>query len=139
MGCRAPRDEGSSSRPLGGCFLVSPVERSGFWGSPGNFWEPLDLSLSNLAVFCASFFPFFALSTPPFLRQFSSPRAPPSGTSDPVFLAEKRQFAGAGFGGRFWTGATNKKKRKILFSGARKRESFESTAREVLGKLLGSF
>ena len=73
--------------------------------------------------FCASFFPFFTLSAPPFPRQFSSPKSSLSGTSDLLFLVEKRQPPGAGFWGRFWTRSPHRKKRKILFffSGARKK------------------
>ena len=73
--------------------------------------------------FCASFFPFFALSAPPFPTQFSSPKSPLSGTSDLLFLVEKRQPAGAGFWGRFWTGSPRGKKGKSFFSGARKKVS----------------
>ena len=65
--------------------------------------------------FCASFFPFFTLSAPSFPRQFSSPKSSLSGTSDLLFLVEKRQPPGAGFWGRFWTRSPHRKKRKILF------------------------
>ena len=73
-------------------------------------------------------FSLFSLSTPPFPRQFSSPKSPP-GTSDLVilvFLVEKRQLAGPGFGGRFWTGSPHRKKgTSFFFSGALKEVSFE--------------
>ena len=66
--------------------------------------------------FCASFFPSFTLSAPPFPRQFSSPKSSLSGTSDLLFLVEKRQPPGAGFWGRFLgRGSPHRKKRKILF------------------------
>ena len=71
--------------------------------------------------FCASFFPFFALSDPPFPRQFSSPKSPLAGTSDLFFLVEKRQPAGAGFWGRFWTRSPHRKKGKSFFWRAKKR------------------
>ena len=58
---------------------------------------------------------FFALSTPPFPRQFSSPKSCLSGTSDLLFLVEKMQPAGSGFWGRFWTGLSHRKKRKVFF------------------------
>ena len=74
--------------------------------------------------FCASFFPFFALSTPAFPRQFSSAKSCISGTSDLLFLVEKRQPPGAGFWGRFWTGSPTGKKGKSFFSGAGKKVSF---------------
>ena len=76
----------------------------------------------NTFFFCASFFPFFTLSAPPFPRQFSSPKSSLSGTSDLLFLVEKRQPPGAGFRGRFWTRSPHRKKRKIVFSGARKKD-----------------
>ena len=50
----------------------------------------------NPTFFCASFFPFFALSTPRFPRQFSSPKSPLSGTSSLLILVEKRERAMAG-------------------------------------------
>ena len=64
---------------------------------------------------CILFSFFLALSAPPFPTQFSSPKSPLSGTSDQLFLVEKRQPARAGFWGRFWTGSPHRKKRKILF------------------------
>ena len=73
--------------------------------------------------FVHPFFLFFAQSAPRFPTQCSSPKSPLSGTSDLLFLVEKRQLAGAGFWGRFWTGSPHRKKRKLLFSGARKNVS----------------
>ena len=67
--------------------------------------------LTATTFFCVSFF-LFALSNPPFPRQFSSLK---SGTSNPLFLVEKKQFAGAGFWGRFWTGSPHREKRRIPF------------------------
>ena len=81
--------------------------------------------------FCASFFPFFfALSTPPFPGQFSSPKSPLSGISDLLFLVEKRHDpAGVGFWGGFWTGSPpqEKKENPLFLWGAKKGEQ---TARE---------
>ena len=65
---------------------------------------------------------FFALSTPPFPRQFSSPKSLFVWTSDLLFLVEKRQPGGVGFWGRFWTRSPHRKKRKILFFLVRKQE-----------------
>ena len=81
----------------------------------GPFAWSYSVSTYRPTFFCASFFPFFALSAPPFPRQFSSPKSSLSGTSDLLFLVEKRQPAGAGFWGRFWTRSPHRKKRKILF------------------------
>ena len=67
--------------------------------------------------FCASLFLFFfALSAPPFPTQFS-------GTSDLLFLVEKRQPAGLGFGDGSGGGRPTGKKGKSIFSGARKKVS----------------
>ena len=59
--------------------------------------------------------PFFALSAPPFPRQPSYPKSCFSGTSDLIFLVEKRQPPGAGFCELFWMGSPHRKKREILF------------------------
>ena len=47
--------------------------------------------------FAHPFFPFLPCPPHPFPRQFSSQKSPLSGTSDPLFLTEKRQPLGAGF------------------------------------------
>ena len=61
--------------------------------------------------FCASFFPFCL--PPPFTRQFSSPKSPLSGTSDLLFLVEKRQpLLGLG---TVLDQVAPQEKRKILF------------------------
>ena len=67
-------------------------------------------------------FPFFALSTPPFPRQFSSPKSPLSGTSFLLFLVEKRQPAGLGFGDGSGRGCPTGKKGNPFFWRARKGE-----------------
>ena len=64
-------------------------------------------------VFAHPFFNFCALSTPRWLSQFCAPKFPLFGTSDLVFLVEKRQLAGAGFWGQFCTGSPHRKQRKI--------------------------
>ena len=56
---------------------------------------------------------------------FSSPKTPLSGTSNLLFRVEKRQTAGAGFCGRFWTRSPHREKKKeilFFFSGANKGE-----------------
>ena len=75
----------------------------------------VELLLIPPFFFCASFFPLFAVSTPPFPRQCSSPKSPSSGTSDLVFLVEKKSTCRAGFWGRFWTGSPHRKKENPLF------------------------
>ena len=58
---------------------------------------------------------FFALSTPPFPRQFSSPKSCLSGTSDLLFRVKKRQPPGAGFWGWSWTGLPHRGKQENPF------------------------
>ena len=87
--------------------------------------------LCSATFFCASFFPFFTLSTPRFPWQFSSPKSPLSGNSNLLFLVETRQPARDGFGGGFWTGSpTPEKKENPLFWLARKGE-FRKTQRGI--------
>ena len=78
--------------------------------------------LSN-PFFLRILFSFFALSTPPFPRQFRSPKSCLSGTSDLFFLVEHRQLPGAGFWGRFWTGRPTGKRGKIIFLARGKRRA----------------
>ena len=63
-------------------------------------------------LFCASFFPFFRPVRPTLSRAIFFPKIPFSGTSDLLFLVEKRQPARAGFWERFWTGSPHRKKKK---------------------------
>ena len=73
------------------------------------------------------FFLFFALSAPPFPTQFSSPKSPLSGTSHLLFLVEKRQLTGAGFGDGSGRGRpTGKKGKSFFFWRAKKGEFFNS-------------
>ena len=68
-----------------------------------------------LLFFCASFFPFFLPCPPHPSGQFSSPKCPLSGTSDLLFLVEKIQPAGAGFGDGSGRGRPTGKKGKSFF------------------------
>ena len=65
--------------------------------------------------FCASFFPFFVLSAPPFPGHFSSPKSLLSGTSDLLFLVEKRGNLQGLDLGTVVDGVAPQEKRKILF------------------------
>ena len=107
-----------------GCPLIEGV----YCAMPCKIWinKKRQVKLYPIPPFFAHpFFLFLALSIPPLPSQFSSPKFPLSGTSDLLFLVEKRQPAEAGFWGRFWTGSPHRKKRKILFfSGARKKVSY---------------
>ena len=70
------------------------------------------------------FFLFSALFAPPFPGQFSSPKSPLSGSSDLLFLVEKRQPAGAGVLGTVLDGvAPQEKKENPFFWRAKKGES----------------
>ena len=67
--------------------------------------------------FCASFSSFLCPVHPTLPSQFPSPKSPLSGTSDLLFLVEKRQLAGAGFGDGSGRGCpTGKKKKENPFS-----------------------
>ena len=114
-------------------MLKPPV--AGFYTPPPSFIRPpplggfgpppyLPTNLPSHSFFqgrCVSplslriLFSFFALSTPPFPRQFSSPKSPLSGTSDLLFLEKKGNVQGLGFGDGFGGGRPTGKKRKILF------------------------
>ena len=60
---------------------------------------------------------FFCPVRPTLPRAIFFPKIPSFWTSDLLFffLIEKRQAAGAGFWGRFWTGSPHRKKGKIPF------------------------
>ena len=83
------------------------------WLKQATKTQPMRTSITHLLL--CILFSFFALSTPPFPRQLSSPKSPLSGTSNLLFLVEKRQPARAGFWGRFWTGSPHRKKGKSFF------------------------
>ena len=65
----------------------------------------------NPLFFGAFFFPF----CPVLPQAIFLPKSPLSGTSNVLLLVEKRQLAGAGFWGRFWTGSPHRKKGKSFF------------------------
>ena len=120
-----PRKDPSPLRVSISSFITSFNCRSRSWGLQlsGCRGVPKSMAPSSPIIcvflaptcFAASFFPSFALSTPPFPRQFSSPKSPLSGTSFLLFLVQRRQPAGAGFWGRFWTGSPHRKKKENPF------------------------
>ena len=87
-----------------------------------------------LTFFCASFFPLSALSTHPCPGNFLPQKSPLSGTSDLLFLVEKRQPAGGGFWRRFWTRSPHRKKMKNLVFWRAKKGEFLGRVRVKLPK-----
>ena len=57
------------------------------------------------------FFPFFPLSSPPLISQFSIPKSSLSGTSELLLVAQETEPAEAGCWGGVWTGLPRGKKR----------------------------
>ena len=88
-----------------------------------NSLNPLFLNRFAPPFFAHPFFLFLPCAPPPFPRQFSSPKSCLSGTSDLLFLVEKRQPPEPGFWGRLWMGPPHRKKGKSFFSGVRKKVS----------------
>ena len=68
-----------------------------------------------LTFFCAFFFPFFCPVHPTLPQAIFFPKIPSFWDLFLIFLVEKRQPAGAGFWGRFWTGSPHRKKGKSFF------------------------
>ena len=71
--------------------------------------------IQNPPFFLRILFFLFCPVRPTLPQAIFFPKIASSGTSDLLFLVEKRQLAGAGFGGRFWTGSPHRKKGKFLF------------------------